>query len=188
MGLQEVRSAAQALPEGLREHVERVVKEVRRLAPSREIDPERAELAAWGHDIARALPDDGLLGKARSYCLAIDPVEAAAPVLLHGPVGAAILAREFGVDDEEVLEAVRLHTTGGPAMSPLAQVVFVADKIEPGKVRADPNLGAVRALIQDSLEAAILEYLTQQMLLAARQGWPLHPSAVAARNYLLLKG
>jgi len=175
------------LPRGLAQHVERVVAEADRLAAGfEELDREQVELAAWGHDIARALSRQELLARARGFDLEVSPVEEEAPILLHGPVGAEILRQEYGIDDPEVLAAARFHSTGRAGMSLLEKVIFVADKIEPGKVRAKPALARVRELADRDLDAAILEYLDQMLETARQENWPLHPQAVAARNGLLL--
>ena len=115
-------------------------------------------------------------------------MEEQAPILLHGTIGAGILSRDYGIDDPDVLAATRYHTTARAAMSTLEKVVFLADKIEPGKVRAEPALAKVRQLADRDLDAAILEYLNQHLLEANRRGWPLHPHTVAARNELLMAG
>lgn len=182
-----VREAVSRLPRGLAEHVERVAAEADRLAAGfKELGRERVELAAWGHDIARALSPQELLARARGFGLEVSPVEEEAPILLHGPVGGEILRREYGIDDPQVLAAARFHSTGRAGMSLLEKVIFVADKIEPGKVRAKPALARVRELAARDLDAAILEYLDQMLVVAREEGWPLHPQAVAARNELLL--
>jgi predicted HD superfamily hydrolase involved in NAD metabolism len=175
------------LPRGLAEHIERVVAEADRLATGfKELDREQVELAAWGHDIARALSPRELLARARRFGLEISPIEEEAPILLHGPVGAEILRREHGIDDPEVLAAARFHSTGRAGMSLLEKVIFVADKIELGKVRAKPALARVRDLADRDLDAAILEYLEQMLVVAREEGWPVHSQAVAARSELLL--
>jgi predicted HD superfamily hydrolase involved in NAD metabolism len=185
--IEALKAATGRLPRGLAEHVERVVAEADRLAAGlRDVDREQVELAAWGHDIARALSHQELLAKAREFGLEVSPVEVEAPILLHGPVGAEILRREHGIDDPEVLAAARFHSTGRRGMSLLEKVIFVADKVEPGKVRARPTLARVRELADRDLDAAILEYLDQLLAMASEEGWPLHPQAVAARNELLL--
>jgi len=185
--IEALKAAIGRLPRGLAEHVERVVAEADRLAAGfKELDREQVELAAWGHDIARALSRRELLARARGFGLEVSPVEEEAPILLHGPVGAEILRQEHGIDDPEVLAAARFHSTGRAGMSLLAKVIFVADKIEPGKVRAKPALARVRELADRDLDAAILEYLDQMLMVAREEGWPLHPQAVAARNELLL--
>ena len=181
-----VREAVTCLPRGLADHIERVVAEADRLATGfKELDREQVELAAWGHDIARALSPQELLARARRFGLEVSPVEEEAPILLHGPVGAEILRREHGIDDLEVLAAARFHSTGRAGMSLLEKVIFVADKIEPGKVRAKPALASVRELADRDLDAAILEYLEQMLVVAREEGWPVHPQAVAARSELL---
>jgi predicted HD superfamily hydrolase involved in NAD metabolism len=185
--IEALKAAIGRLPLGLAEHVERVVAEAERLAAGfTGLDRERVELAAWGHDIARALSPQRLLAEARRFGLEVSPVEAQAPILLHGPVGAEILRRDYGIEDAEVLAAARFHSTGRAGMSLLEKVIFVADKIEPSKVRAKPALARVRELAHHNLDAAILEYLDQMLKTARRQGWPVHPDAVAARKELLL--
>jgi len=184
--VEELREAVWRLPQGLVRHIEGVVAEARRLARLHGVDPERVMLAAWGHDIARAMSDQELLKAAQEYGLSLLPVEAAVPILVHGAVGAKILSRQFGIADEDVLEAVRCHTTGCPAMSPLAKVVFVADKIEPGKVQHNALLAAVRTLALDDLDRATLEYLDQSLQESVRLGRMIHPETIAARNHLLL--
>ena len=160
--------------------------EARRLALLYSADQERATLAAWGHDIARALAPAELLAEAHRLGLTVDPVEEEAPILLHGPVGAAILASDYTIDDPDVLAAARHHTTGHAGMSTLEKVLFIADKIEPDKVQGQQALVKVRQLADDDLDAAILAYLNQHLVEASRRGWPLHPQTVAARNELLL--
>jgi predicted HD superfamily hydrolase involved in NAD metabolism len=162
------------------------VAEARRLALLHGVDEERAALAAWGHDIARALSPSELLAEAGRLGLAVDPVEEAAPILLHGPIAAAILSRDYGIDDADVLATARYHTTARAGMSTLEKVVFVADKIEASKVRGEPALARVRQLADADLDAAILEHLDQRLMEASRRRWPLHPNTVAARNELLL--
>jgi predicted HD superfamily hydrolase involved in NAD metabolism len=185
--IEALKAAIGRLPKGLADHVERVAAEADRLAGGfGELDRERVELAAWGHDIARALSPQELLAEARRFGLEVSPIEEEAPILLHGPVGGEILRQEYGIDDPEVLAAARFHSTGRAGMSVLEKVVFVADKIEPSKVRVKPGLARVRELADRDLDAAILEYLDQMLETARREGWPLHPQAVAARNELLL--
>ena len=61
----------------------------------------------------------------------ITRVERNNPFLLHSKVGAYIAAEKYGITDEEILDAIRYHTTGRPGMRMLEQIVFIADYIEP---------------------------------------------------------
>jgi predicted HD superfamily hydrolase involved in NAD metabolism len=185
-GLESLQAHIEGLPEGLRRHIAAVAEEARRLARLHGVDEERATLAAWTHDIARANRPEDLLRQARELGLSPSEVEKTAPILLHGPVAARLLASRYGVEDEEVLAVARWHSTGRAGMSALEKVVFVADKVEPEKAAGGPGLEEVRRLAETDLDGAVLRYLDLQLLEVVRQSWLLHPDIAAARNELLL--
>jgi predicted HD superfamily hydrolase involved in NAD metabolism len=185
-GQESLREHIEGLPGGLRRHIEAVVAEARRLARLHGVDEERAVMAAWTHDIVRATDPEELLRLAHELGLNPNEVEGAAPILLHGPVAARLLTSRYGVEDEEVLAVARWHSTGRPGMSALEKVLFLADKVEPGKAAGRPDLEEIRRLAETDLDGAVLRYLDLQLFEAVGQGWPLHPDAVAARNDLLL--
>ncbi len=180
-----LEAAVDALPRGLRDHVLRVVDESRRLAARFGADEERAVIAALGHDLARASSPAELLAQAEALGVEASVIERAEPVLLHGPVSARIMSERYGVDDEEALAAARYHTTGRAGMGLLERVIFVADKIEPGKSGEDAELAKARELADESLESAMRCLLDRQVRRALQRGWPLHPHTVAARNELM---
>ncbi len=158
-------------------HTRGVAATARSLALRHGIAPERAALAGWLHDCAKALERDALqrlLGPAGA-----DAGERAVPALWHAPVGALLARREYGVRDPEVLRAIRLHTTGGPDPDPLAKVLFVSDFIEPGRPRW-PELPALRRLARRDLDAAYFEVLRLKLLDLVSKGRPLHPRGLAA--------
>ncbi len=178
---------APGLPAGLVAHIDRVVLLASQLAARHGYDAALARLAAQGHDVARAAPPAELLARAEALGIAIDPVERAEPVLLHGPVGATELADRFGLADDTVLHAVWWHTTGHPDFGPEAWTMFVADKVEPDKVRRRPALRAIEELAATSIEQAALAYLDQLLRDVVERGWQLHPMANLARNALLAR-
>jgi predicted HD superfamily hydrolase involved in NAD metabolism len=179
------REQAQTLPDWLRGHLARVVAEGRRLAQIHEVDIGRVQAAAWGHDLYRAHSDDQLLDLAQRFGISPGPEERAAPILLHGPVAARRAELEWGVVDADVLEAIHWHTSARPALSAVAQVVFVADKIEPDKVAADPGLGPIRTLADHDLDAATAALLERRIALHLATSAVIHPASVEARNYYL---
>jgi len=183
-----LEAAVDALPRGLREHVLRVVEEAQRLAQRHGLDTQRAAIAALGHDLARGHSPSELLRLAVEAGLSVSDVEQREPVLLHGPLGARLMAERYGIADEELLAAARHHTTARAGMSALERLIYVADKIEPHKSRDDAALGQARALADESIDAALRIILDRQVARAVERGWPLHPDTVAARNELLLDG
>jgi predicted HD superfamily hydrolase involved in NAD metabolism len=180
-----LRAAVGQLPEGLREHIARVEVEASRLAALHGLDQQRMKVAVLGHDLARAGPDERLLELARSYGVEAGGVELSQPILLHGPVAARMLRRDFGLTDSEVLRAVEIHTTSAPGMSTLQKVLFVADKIEPDKVARKPALAEVAALAETDIDAAMLRFLDLYFIEAAEKGWQVQIETTVARNRLL---
>jgi predicted HD superfamily hydrolase involved in NAD metabolism len=172
--------AVDQLPAGLRDHVLRVVDEARRLARRHRVDEERAALAALGHDLLRAKPPAELLSMAESAGFETSALERESPLLLHGPLAAHLLAERFGIDDADVLAAARYHTTGRAGMSDLERLIFVADKIEPSKLRGRPELADTRRLAETSLRDAMRHFLESHIEHARSRGWQLHPDTVAA--------
>jgi predicted HD superfamily hydrolase involved in NAD metabolism len=183
--LARLRAAVESMPSGLRDHVLRVEVEALRLAGRHGLDATRLRIAALGHDLARAEPDTRLLELAAAYGIEANSVEIASPILLHGLMGARILARDYGYSDSEVLDAVACHTTARPDMSALEKVLFIADKVEPAKVARKPALEEVRRLADSGLDAALLCFLDLHLIEAVARGWQVHPGTVAARNQLL---
>ena len=71
-------------------------------------------------------------------------------------------------------------------MGLVARVVFVADKIEPEKVRWDPSLERVAATAEEDLDAALLEYLGREIALRADRGDAMHPRSLTLRRELAM--
>jgi nicotinate-nucleotide adenylyltransferase len=94
------------------------------------LDSRAAYLAGICHDIAKQLGEEELFKLAETDKRAVSPLEKRKPSLLHGRAGAALLKKEYGIRDQEILEAVAFHTTGASAMGPLAKVIYIADKLE----------------------------------------------------------
>lgn len=172
-------------PERLR-HIQGVVRSARELAERFGLPQERAELAAWLHDLARGWPHRRLLEAVREAGMAVDGLERSHPELLHGPVAAWWAGSRLGVDDGAVLEAVRFHTTGRPEPTALDLVLMVADFCEPG--RAFGPAQEVRELARTSLETAYGRVLELRLRWLVERGLPVHPRTVAARNWWLTRG
>lgn len=129
-------------------HVMGVVETAERLAREYGVDVAKARLAALLHDWDKAYGDDDIRARARD--LGVDAevhpdMMESMPQLLHGPTAASALAAAHPGIPGDVLQAVRLHTTGDVCMTDLDMIVYVADMIEPGR-RYD-GLDELRALV-----------------------------------------
>ena len=174
-------------PAWLQQHTQRVIDGVVQLARIHELDPERCATAAAGHDIFRHLKGEQLLQRSRAAQITIDDAEIDAPIILHGPLAAVYAERELAIDDPELLDNIRHHTTAHPDISAEGLAVFLADKIDPHKIAGDPGLAAVAAAARHDLVAAAALFLERRLAQQLAGGALLHPLAVASRNAFLTR-
>ncbi len=167
------------LPRSLQVHMNRTRILASELAERHGVPVEPSDLAASTHDLLKAEVDHVLVEMAQRYGVAIGPLEQERPMLLHGPVAAAWMEIEGGLKDERVANAVRWHTYGWPEMDEVGKVVFIADKVEPWKVDADPSLGPIRQLADSDLDAAIIAILEKREADFAEKGRSPHPQSLA---------
>lgn len=117
-------------------------------------DEEKAALAGILHDCAKYLSDDELLDEARKNKLLISEEEKEVPSLLHGKVGAIYAGKVYGIEDEDVFNAIFYHTTGRPDMSLLEKIIFTADYIEPSR-KEIPGINKIRITAYNELDKAV---------------------------------
>ena len=170
------------LPEGRYRHSLGVEMAATMLARRHGADEFACACAGLLHDVARDLDAEGLRRLAEE--VEGEEVEAADAVLLHGPVGAVLAAREFGIDDPRVLEAIRFHTTGAPGMSLEAKAVCLADFIEPG--RSFPGVDRIRELAETDLDLALAEALAGSIKYVSSTKGPTADQAALARSRALV--
>ncbi|MDO4261568.1 MAG: bis(5'-nucleosyl)-tetraphosphatase (symmetrical) YqeK [Eubacteriales bacterium] len=125
-------------------------------------DLEKAMLAGLMHDCAKCMPNAKKLKIAEKNGLEITSLERKNPFMLHAKVGALLAKKKYDIDDEEVLGAIRWHTTGRPDMTLLEKIVYVADYIEPKRDKA-PNLPLVRRLAFEDLDEALFRILSDTL-------------------------
>ncbi len=129
-------------------HCERVAGLAVELCVRFGVDPDAGYVAGIAHDMCKACKERLLLSLASRDGYPISAIEADKPSLLHGRAAAVVLENDFGVTNRSVIEAVRHHTFGSPTLDPLGLIVFVADKLEPGRDGIDGESRA-RALSLD---------------------------------------
>ena len=125
--------AAGVLSKSRYEHSLRTAKMARALCERFSLDRQLGFLAGVSHDLCKQFSDEALIALAKKDGFAISALEGQKPSLLHGRAAAELIQESFGVTEESVLDAVRWHTFGRKGLCPLGRVLFVADKIEPGR-------------------------------------------------------
>lgn len=124
------------------------------LAMANDYDMEKAQLAGLLHDCAKCIPNEKKLKICAKNNIPVTQVEKDNPFLLHAKVGAFLARVLYEVEDEEILHAISVHTTGAPAMNTLDKIVFIADYIEPKRDKA-ANLKEIRKTAFEDLDEAL---------------------------------
>ena len=145
-------------------------------------DEKKAHLAGLLHDCARDWSAEELLCYAKENGIEINSFCANYPILLHAAVGASC-AQDWGVDDSEVLAAIRNHTLGYPRMSLLEQITYVADKIESG--RTYPGVDQLRQTVKEDFSQGLLAVTEQSISHILQKRQPLHPVTIDFWNWLV---
>ena len=120
-------------------------------------DAELGEIAGVAHDICKEMKANLLLNLVKSEGYEISQLEQEKPSLLHGKAASVLLKNEFNVTNDDLLEAVANHTFGKPNMCNLAKILYVADKIEPGRPQVNQSY-------LEKLEKMSLNELVQYIL------------------------
>ncbi len=150
------------------------------LAQRHGVDPRKARLAGLLHDLARLHSPEQLVAECAARGLPIDSDERRHPMLLHAKLGAALARERFGVDDAQVLSAIRKHTTGDGHMSPLDCVVYLADSLEPQ--RSFPERAGLWRLAMNDLAGAMRAILHSTIAYNAAKGVATVAATLAAAN------
>ena len=158
------------------------------LAENLGADGPKARLAALLHDCAKYLPPEEQAALAKRDGSSLDPEKD--HMILHAPAGALLARERYGVTDEDVLEAIRYHTTGAEEMTLLDEIIWAADIIEPG--RDHPSAEKQRSLLlsardQMSFEKGLLLVFTDNICYIQNSGWALNPATLRARDDLVRK-
>ncbi len=156
-------------------------KEAVKLANKYRADAKKAHIAGLLHDVAKGKSQCGFKKYADQYGIDIDDIEAKNTELIHGKLGAAMVKEQLNIDDEDILCAIRWHTTGRAGMSLLEKIIYIADLIEPG--RHFEGIEGIRVVAYQDIDKAMLLALEQVMCFVRSKGFALHPNSLEAYNY-----
>ena len=154
--------------------VERMARNMARIFGE---DEERAALAGLLHDCAKCLPLSQMVKAAKGE--EMDEVMAESKALMHALAGMCMARNVYNVDDEEVLSAIRWHTTGHAQMTALEKIIYLADMIEPNR-KPYPGLEPLREICMRDLDQAMYTALRMSLEHVMEQGKTLHPDTLAA--------
>lgn len=166
------------------EHVLRVAILAKALAKKNGISEANAECAALLHDIAKC-KDKETLYRLLKEANGDERLFQFHHELWHGPVGAMIAEKQFGITNEDILHAVRFHTTGRANMSTLEKIIFVADLLEPG--RSFSGIEQLREQANNSLDEAMKDCIVHSIGYLVSKRVAVFPDSFDCYNEYMLK-
>ena len=160
-----------------------VAEQAKHLAEIFGADTEKAYTAGLIHDIMRYESAEDMLKLIdEDGTNKLTESERKITVTLHAVAGEVYLRTKLGVTDEEILSAVRYHTTGKEKMTLLEKIIYVADLTS--EDRDYPDVSKVRETAEESLEKATLRGVSFTIESNAKQNRPIPIDTVKAFNYL----
>ena len=111
------------------------------------------------------------------------PGEKESRALLHAAAGVVLAKKHFGVEDPQVLSAIRWHTTGKQGMSLLDRIIYLADMIEPGR-RPFPGLEEIRSAACTDPDRAMRIAAVRTVGYVRSRGMPLNERTLELLNSL----
>lgn len=172
------------LPERRKKHSLNVAKCAVKLSEIYNCDKDKAYLAGMVHDCAKYFNDDQVKYYVEKLNIDLDDMEENNLALSHSVIGSYIIQELFDIHDDEIINAVRYHTTGRENMTLLEKIIYMADLIEEG--RNFPRVDEFRELTYNGkLEEALLLSFNNTIKFVMDNNQLIHPRTVSARNYIL---
>lgn len=155
-----------------------VAKEAYRLAEKYGADTKKAFLAGLLHDICKDDEPNLQLQLLNEFGIILDTVEKSARKLWHARAGAVYLKEKLCLTDDEIISAVRYHTTARAGMSLLEKILYLADFTS--EDRDYSGVEDMRRAVEVSLEHAMREALIFTVVDLSEKRMPIHTDTLDA--------
>lgn len=165
-------------------HSVNVSKEARKLAKIYGADAEKAAIAGILHDITKEMPVEEQLKIITDSGIILDNVQKNAPKLWHGISGSIYIKENLDINDADILNAIRYHTTGRSGMSLLEKIIFVADFTS--QERTYKGVSTMRKKSRKTLDEAMLYGFKFTFSDLSKRELAIHPDELACYNEIVL--
>lgn len=168
-----------ALTDNRFQHCLRVEQTAMDLAERNGVSVEKAAIGGLVHDYAKQRPNDDFIKAIKEYQL--DPeLLNYGNAIWHGVVGWIFVKNELQITDIDILNAVRYHTVGHQYMTPLEQIVYMADYIEPG--RSFDGVDDARKITMNNLRDGVAYQTKQTLAYLVAHNKPVFPQTIVTYN------
>lgn len=173
------------LKESRYKHTLGVCETAVQLAELNGVSVEKAEIASLAHDVAKNLSKEEMMNIINENNIELSNVEKENINLWHSIISPIVSKEKLGITDEDILDAVRWHTTGKEDMSVLTKIIYIADMIEPG--RSFPGLEEIRKETFADLDKGVYIGLTHSIQFLLSKNLLIDENTIKARNYFLFR-
>lgn len=166
-------------------HSVNVAEKARELAGLYGVDEDKAYLAGILHDIMKEEDVNVQEEYIRAYGISLTELEKNNKQIYHQMSGASYVMHELGINDEDILNGIRYHTTGRANMSNFEMVIYLADLTS--AERDYPDVEEMRKQANTSLISGML-YATRFIIgdLASKNR-TIHPDTVSCYNWAVME-
>ncbi len=161
-------------------HSLNVAQECAKLAEKYGEDVDKAYFAGLLHDICKELPPEKQKKMAAESDLSPSREELETHSLWHAIAGAYFVKTEFGVEDIDIINAIRFHTVGRAGMTRLEEIVYLGDLISADRDYKD--IDKMRKLAYSGMDKAMLEALSYAVKSVVKKGGVLPICTVEGYN------
>lgn len=158
------------------EHSVRVAETCELMCKLYGLDENDGKIAGIAHDICKEISNEEMIELSKKDGKPFEPFEIKKPSLLHGRAAAIKIQSEFGISDKNIIEAIANHTCGCPKLCDLGKILFVADKIEPGRPQSTDEYRS--NLFKKTLNGITLSVVEENIEYLAKKGKKSAPSAI----------
>lgn len=164
-------------------HTLGVAKSAVELAKCYGADPQKAKIAALLHDITKDEDYAAQLNYCEKFRISLTDYERASYVLLHAFTSAQYAKVKLGIEDEEIINAIKYHTTARKDMTMLEKIIYLADFIEEN--RTFDGVETVRAVAFDGIDNAMIIAIANTICEVVNKPAVLHRDTVDCYNQLI---
>jgi len=165
------------------EHTYRVQEVAMKLARKYDVSINKAKVAALFHDCVKDFDKKKKRRLAKQNFIILDDHMLRNIELAHGVIASSIAYEKFEIFDEDVLAAIKFHTTGRNDMSDIEKIIFIADAIEPHRDLPEEFNNILEVALEDLSKATVMILKYKLRTLMAKKV-EVHPFTFRAINFL----
>lgn len=146
-------------------------------------DEEKARVAGILHDVMKEETKENQLAVIQKAGMKMTELEKKNKKVYHQMSGAAYVKEELGITDDEIINAIRYHTTGRRSMSLLEKIIYLADFISADRDYEDVDV--MRCKVEEGMEEGMLYAFRYTIVDLVNQCKEIHPDTLDAYNWVI---